>query len=515
MKKSLIYLSFFSVISLVSCGEISSFSSSTSKESTSVSSSPIKHTFADPEFIWSDDMTACEALFQCQNEEEHIEKIECDINSKRVDPTCETNGECTYTATAVFEGVTYTDEEVITLPAIGHNYHAEFNWSEDYTSAECILTCLNDSSHVIKRIATITTSEEEATCTEEGQKVYTATVYYEDQIYEDTREVIISALGHEYQFDNTCSRCGSLMPYSEGLSFELASDSSSYILSSYTGDDEEVLLPNSYGGLAITEIKDRVFYGNSVIKSVRLPKTIEKIGERAFQNCSLLEKINLEDTSMIEIGNFAFSRCTNLKEVILPETVTTIRQKAFNNAGVKSLHLPADLQNIEISAFSGCTLDSLTMSETQNTKYYLSNDCLIDATKFAGYLVVIGVNKENVVIPNDITKLRIIGDYAFYNCDKLKNISLANTIQNINESAFAKCTSLTQIVMPVTINQIADDAFSESALKDVFYRGTKDLWTDVTGYDSITAAVHYYSETEPIDNTESYWHYVNNTPTIW
>ncbi len=50
----------------------------------------------------------------------------------------------------------------------------------------------------------------------------------------------------------------------------------------------------------------------------------------AFQGATNLRKINLTGVNLIEIGEEAFSGCTNLDSIIIPETVKVIHKNAFN-----------------------------------------------------------------------------------------------------------------------------------------------------------------------------------------
>ena len=70
-------------------------------------------------------------------------------------------------------------------------------WSEDGTAAT--LSYLDKNGKVIKEVpAVVTTVETPASCTKEGQKVFTATVEDVDQTYTDVFTVTLAALGHSF-----------------------------------------------------------------------------------------------------------------------------------------------------------------------------------------------------------------------------------------------------------------------------------------------------------------------------
>lgn len=80
----------------------------------------------------------------------------------------------------------------------------------------------------------------------------------------------------------------------------------------------------------ITYIGSYSFPYLSNLRSVELPKTIEKIGACAFRDCYNLEYISIpEGIQVIESGAFVF--CDNLKTIFLPKTLLRIGSQAFND----------------------------------------------------------------------------------------------------------------------------------------------------------------------------------------
>ena len=177
----------------------------------------IGHKYGTPVFTWSDDYSTAEATFTCANDKTHVKKVDAKITSETVDATCTTEGRVTYTASVIVEGKTYTDSKVVNGVALGHKYgEPEFTWSKDYSTAEATFTCENDKTHVETVKAAVTSKTTDATCTEAGKTVYTATAEFEGKIYTETKENDIPELGHSWsewvnvgsQEKSTCSRCG-------------------------------------------------------------------------------------------------------------------------------------------------------------------------------------------------------------------------------------------------------------------------------------------------------------------
>lgn len=86
---------------------------------------------------------------------------------------------------------------------------------------------------------------------------------------------------------------------------------------------------------------------------------VTEVGEKIFQNCSLLQKINLPKCT--SVGIWAFDGCSALSEISLP-VCTTIHGGVFINCpSIQEISLPK-CNMIDDNAFEGCTkLSKLTL----------------------------------------------------------------------------------------------------------------------------------------------------------
>ena len=157
------------------------------------------HEYGIPEFKWSEDYTTCIAVFTCKDGDDQ-QSIECEVTDEVTDATCTENGKAVYTAKVIFADKEYTDVKEQEIPASGHAYGTpEFDWSEDYQTCTAVFTCEScDDEQKIE--CDITSETTEPTCTEDGKKVYTATVTFADKEYTDTQEEVIIATGHTYEY---------------------------------------------------------------------------------------------------------------------------------------------------------------------------------------------------------------------------------------------------------------------------------------------------------------------------
>lgn len=72
----------------------------------------------------------------------------------------------------------------------------------------------------------------------------------------------------------------------------------------------------------------------------------------------------------------------------------------------------------------------------------------------------------NIVIPSQIVTngntpylVTGIGDYAFYNCSKLKSISIPTSVTIIGKKAFYDCRNVKAVIIPPSVTSIGNDAF--------------------------------------------------------
>lgn len=80
-----------------------------------------------------------------------------------------------------------------------------------------------------------------------------------------------------------------------------------------------------------------------------------KINAYAFNNCTELTSVKIP-ASINEIGDHAFENCSALSNVTIPDAVTFIGPSAFKDcAAITKINIPAKVAEIKIWAFENCT----------------------------------------------------------------------------------------------------------------------------------------------------------------
>ena len=165
-----------------------------------------KHVYK-PKFTWADDNT-CTVTYTCENcKIPETEAEKCEVTSEVTEPTCTEAGKTVYTATATDKNDTkHTDTKEVPIEAIGHTYSADptYEWAKDYKTCKAIFTCdKKDDTQTVE--CTVTPATTDATCTEAGKVVYTATCTFKGKEYTcpEKKETTIAATDHTYSADPT------------------------------------------------------------------------------------------------------------------------------------------------------------------------------------------------------------------------------------------------------------------------------------------------------------------------
>lgn len=111
------------------------------------------------------------------------------------------------------------------------------------------------------------------------------------------------------------------------------------------GQKEEVIIPEN-----VKRIAKYAFRYAQCMKAVRIPGTVQIIGDHAFNGCDVLSDITI-DKGVKEIGAYAFSFMDSIKSIEIPDTVDVIGDSAFEccsklkqiNIGNKAAKLGRDL----------------------------------------------------------------------------------------------------------------------------------------------------------------------------
>lgn len=225
---------------------------------------------------------------------------------------------------------------------------------------------------------------------------------------------------------------------------------------------ESVKLPGT-----LRQIPEGAFYICWRLKEVEVPEGVESIGKDAFYECEGMERLTLP-TSLRTIDEGAFTACVRLTEVTIPEGVVSLGKESFMSCtALVRIHLPATLQTMgavypgdvfENTGVLGCN-HLQTVTVTEGSAYFSSQDGLLynaDGTE----LLFCPRGRTTASVQEGTER---IGDYAFFYCRALEEVSLPDTLKAIGANSFAICDSLTEVSIPSGVETIGESAFSSNA----------------------------------------------------
>ena len=173
--------------------------------------------------------------------------------------------------------------------------------------------------------------------------------------------------------------------YGESKDFEFEYDTTqdgNFIarLVKYKGNSESVSVPpliiTDSAEYTVIYVNKEAFCENKRIKTVKLPTTLRGLGDRVFKNCTALESIIIPD-SVDRINESMFYGCSSLKSVGFGQLMEYIMNGAFEKSGLEFVALPKTVTSIYDFAFADCeNLKQVYIPETVvKNEYHAFVDC--------------------------------------------------------------------------------------------------------------------------------------------
>lgn len=193
-----------------------------------------------------------------------------------------------------------------------------------------------------------------------------------------------------------------------------------------------------------TEIAPWTFDRNKSLRSVSIPGTVKRIGDRAFADCINLKTVQL-DEGLQTIGGNAFTGCSSLTELILPDSIQELDGWAFYH--FTGLQKPAYNRSKTILYCYPCTAQEKVFKvpdgiQRINPAAFIDNPFL-----------------EEVILPEG---LEVLERRTFMDCG-IQRITIPATVKRIESGAFYKCKALKEIYVLGEDTEIEMGAFPRSA----------------------------------------------------
>ena len=240
---------------------------------------------------------------------------------------------------------------------------------------------------------------------------------------------------------------------------------------------------------SVRKIDFYAFKNCTGLTSVYIPESVREIEESAFWHADALTAItahpdnpvytsvngavyNKEMTRLIaipgawqrkyavpdsitKIDRYFFSECSVMLSVIIPASVTKIHKWAFfRGRNLSAIIYPMPYNRYEDVTF--CDLTEISV-HPDNPNYSSENGVLFNRDKTKILVYPQGREESHYAIPVSVTK---IGNEAFACCDRLKSLTIPNSVKKIGDGAFHRI-GLTSVAIPDSVTEIGDRAFYE------------------------------------------------------
>ena len=201
------------------------------------------------------------------------------------------------------------------------------------------------------------------------------------------------------------------------------------VITGYSGNETKIIVPQTLGGLTVTEIAPDVFAGNKNITYIKLPAGLIYLTGDAFKECYSLKEIDVDEsnTEYASIDGVLYIKDTNPNSESFGKPVFLSNFPAGKGG---SFTIPYGVKTIGSYAFGWCY--SLTEVKMYNT-------------------------------------VTTINAFAFSHCWGLEKIRLSDNLKTIGKEAIAHCESLKYIDLPSSLISIGKDAL----LGDTDYENNK------------------------------------------
>lgn len=262
------------------------------------------------------------------------------------------------------------------------------------------------------------------------------------------------------------------------IEFSVASDGTLTALRLIDRRTDDLDIQAVAGTAPVVSIAPRAFEG-SILRRVVLPAHLRQIGEMAFSGCTELERITVPG-SVTRVGTLAFAKCSGLRRITIEPGVQALGPSSFSKClALERVDIPVSVTVIGGGAFFGCGKQLVLCGASGGyvEHYAALNGIDFDAERWRmdesftfaededGSLIVTGMKRtalEQIDIPSELCGRQVvrIAPRAFFACGSLRRVSIGAGVKEIGESAFFGCRSLLDVRFERGLERIDDSAFA-------------------------------------------------------
>ena len=238
---------------------------------------------------------------------------------------------------------------------------------------------------------------------------------------------------------------------------------------------KDLVIPND-----VTKISAGTFYGCTGLTSVTIPNSVTFIGTGAFYGCTGLTSVTSYIEKPFAISEDVFDGCYNATLYVYAGTKAKYQATEgwmyFNIIEMGSGPFPIDFADAKVKAICVNNWDTnhdwelsydeaIAVTDLGNAFKINRNITSFNELQYFTGLTSIGAQEfsqceklRSVTIPNSVTS---IGEYAFDGCESLTSVTIPNSVTTIGARAFCQCEKLTSVIIPNSVTSIGEYAFGE------------------------------------------------------
>jgi len=383
---------------------------------------------------------------------------------------------CGETGTKILTCSTCQESKTESIPATGNHTYKESVTKEPtcgttgLKSLTCS-TCQHTTTQTISATGAHVYTEsvtKEPTCTATGTKTLTCSAC------NGTKTESIPATGVHNYVGGSCSFCGAEPSENSFDDLTFIDNGNGVKIVGYSGSAENLSIPSSIYGKTVNAIGTGAFQNCSTLKTVIVPDTVTKIGFGAFNGCNGLVEITLPFVGMS--ANATESRWAVFGYIFGDKDLSdddmdrsTTKYSTSGSTGYTSQSYYSDNTNYMFYFAIPKSIRKVTITnQTKIPEYAFQNCDLIKEIKFTAEISDVGLKSFQKcsalsVCDFSASDSTIINQYAFQNCTSLTTFTVPDGVIKISAYTFDGCTALTTLAIPNTVETISACAFKNCA----------------------------------------------------
>lgn len=190
-------------------------------------------------------------------------------------------------------------------------------------------------------------------------------------------------------------------------------------------------------------IEDQSFAGCEKLENISLPKTIKRVGVKAFGNTAFYNDEYNWDNGALYLDSILLELDSEFTGTYkIREGTTVLADSVFEESNITRVYLPKGLKTLSQSAFNLC----------RHLKDIHFND---DLEEIASLCFPTSSEMTSIELPENVKKI----DYRAFAYTDYKEIILPENLKKVGAEAFVTCKNLKEITIPAGVEEIDQEAF--------------------------------------------------------